>query len=1336
MQISQRAQHTADTVTWKWENGVPETSYSYEFWIKFGDIHWGYQQVFSYSVFDETQSPMYNTGVEMGISLFGPVVQVSRGLQFTSSCFNDFQGCGIFDRIGWNHLTIVYNSSASTYTYYHEGTVVHTELMLGDLTQVPIIAGGMGIIGQAPVLYNEEYRRFLSGDFQLEEFRVWDYARTQEETIADLHVALPADTPGLSLYFNWDDTDGDDLVLQDMSGHGNHAAVGSIVNGKNVIAWEKGVAPSAPTMPRYRQSSAPVSGGLPMVVGVRPAPAVEVITLKGADPTGASLVFTISALPSPDVGTLRQYTDTSDGADIIAGGTEVTDGQFRVVLVLAEGVTQPPEGAEFRYTVTNDVGESAEGIVSLVEWIVEPAESMVMSTTEDSALIIPLSEMDDYGNTLTAVILVPPARGYLFQCGFLGGPFSPHAIYGALFVFDPTSLVPIFMPESVVYDGTGYSCVYYVPIPEDSEADGPYDSFTYALQTPDGLSRSESGTVTINVTPVNDAPVGPDIALDVAESSAYVERGDIEVSLSSVDPDATFSGGKHYYRIEHAPSFGKLLQVPSDGRTIAETAVIQDVGSDFKQWVTGVSSVTAQLFYGDNCDPNLCVLRETCPDSCEGQTSLNMIGPPDADGTHISTSHVIPLPCCSAYVVAEYDTPVFPTSFEIYESMAPNAISEVWTTTQYNGMMVEGATEWTLVYFREGGSIGPTPFVTPFTCPADDLVTHVKYVFDTSFNAPAMNAIDAMRMIGTLALGGGQLMGNKVVYRPTVGVHGVIDSFTYKVSDCITETETPSTVAITLPVPTDPVAALSWFTGATLVRVGGSGVVEVGVETLKLMLGGTVDLDTDLDVSIVYITGASATVYAFQDGDGGNATAVADTRVPLVVGDRIDSSSLFQLTFASEASDGPAVDVGVWVEVAGGGTYRMRLSATYSCLPGTTRTVEDGPCEVPQVTCSSDHWYYDVAACSSSLERAVTYHWNSEPRTCNVGSLPPDTTVECDMVPSESSTGTIFMIVALLNLIIALGFMAFLFKFADRPVVRYAQPKFCALYCVGAAVLGLSLLTFLGENSDWNCMLRPWVFNIGITLMFGPLFVKIRRVVGLFSNKKLKKIKITNTMLYKQMGYLLLVDVLVLVVWTAASPSTGVTKVRDEAGVGPVTYVTCESDITQFVTLMFVYKVGLVGYGSYLAWQSRNMDTRFSEAHHIFLAMYNIMFVGGVALLLSNALDVSVPSQLLIQGLGTGWSCIASLCLVFIPKVIRRDDRSKFGTSDGGNSNSTSTGTQGGTGGGDGVVEELGKKLSVASAENEKLRQDNEKLRAEIQSLKKGTDDDVVKVIPVVPVRK
>ena len=75
-----------------------------------------------------------------------------------------------------------------------------------------------GGLGQYCDAYNSNFYYDTRGDFLMDELRVWDVARTRGEIIRNMKLRFSAGYPGLLLAFDWDDTDGNDLFVNDYSG--------------------------------------------------------------------------------------------------------------------------------------------------------------------------------------------------------------------------------------------------------------------------------------------------------------------------------------------------------------------------------------------------------------------------------------------------------------------------------------------------------------------------------------------------------------------------------------------------------------------------------------------------------------------------------------------------------------------------------------------------------------------------------------------------------------------------------------------------------------------------------------------------------------------------------------------------------------------------------------------------------------------------------------------------------------------------------------------------------------------------------------------------------------
>ena len=121
-------------------------------------------------------------------------------------------------REGWRHVAVVCQGTSAT--LYVDGSQVAQTRVPHAFDWDSGFAGSF--IGGHP-LPGVLSRKYFRG--QIDEVRIWNRARTVEEIRAAVNRSVPADSPGLSAYWNFDDTDAQ--LTRDVSGHGLDAHFGA-----------------------------------------------------------------------------------------------------------------------------------------------------------------------------------------------------------------------------------------------------------------------------------------------------------------------------------------------------------------------------------------------------------------------------------------------------------------------------------------------------------------------------------------------------------------------------------------------------------------------------------------------------------------------------------------------------------------------------------------------------------------------------------------------------------------------------------------------------------------------------------------------------------------------------------------------------------------------------------------------------------------------------------------------------------------------------------------------------------------------------------------------------
>lgn len=109
----------------------------------------------------------------------------------------------------WYHISVTYDSISHIKSIYANGIEQSADTMASD--QV-LNTDGSHTIGR----YTAGESQYFNG--QIDEVRIWNYARTQEEILVDMHSVLTGTEEGLVAYWNFDDGTANDVTSNGYNG--------------------------------------------------------------------------------------------------------------------------------------------------------------------------------------------------------------------------------------------------------------------------------------------------------------------------------------------------------------------------------------------------------------------------------------------------------------------------------------------------------------------------------------------------------------------------------------------------------------------------------------------------------------------------------------------------------------------------------------------------------------------------------------------------------------------------------------------------------------------------------------------------------------------------------------------------------------------------------------------------------------------------------------------------------------------------------------------------------------------------------------------------------------
>jgi gamma-aminobutyric acid type B receptor len=167
-----------------------------------------------------------------------------------------------------------------------------------------------------------------------------------------------------------------------------------------------------------------------------------------------------------------------------------------------------------------------------------------------------------------------------------------------------------------------------------------------------------------------------------------------------------------------------------------------------------------------------------------------------------------------------------------------------------------------------------------------------------------------------------------------------------------------------------------------------------------------------------------------------------------------------------------------------------------------------------------------------------------------------------------------------------------------------------------------------GDGPVHACMAIPWLYSVGFSITFGTLFAKIRRVYGIFAeahrSAAMRDVNSTRRAYtsyqdtVSTIGKVLLLDVVILVLWTSAYPLHWKRDIirQDQFGFTLESQGNCTSENWRpFLGALVALHITLCIIACYMCYVSRNIPSRYSEHKYLTIAMVSnlqVFAIGGM----------------------------------------------------------------------------------------------------------------------------
>ena len=298
-------------------------------------------------------------------------------------------------------------------------------------------------------------------------------------------------------------------------------------------------------------------------------------------------------------------------------------------------------------------------------------------------------------------------------------------------------------------------------------------------------------------------------------------------------------------------------------------------------------------------------------------------------------------------------------------------------------------------------------------------------------------------------------------------------------------------------------------------------------------------------------------------------------------------------------------------------------------------------------------------------------------QSLNVFPVPPDPNfIESDLRMAGWGLGGLICFGALILLCWTLWYR-------NHRVIVASQMHILIQSCIGLFFLGLTIpLLSLDESLgldhqilDYTCMVIPWCYCLGFTVLFSGIYAKIRQCKEVYQEpgKHNNVLKVPKDLSLKLCFRLLMVNFSILFIWHTVDPLNwqrlempGSLNLSEEDGIGnarivlPDTYGTCRGDgmgYIGFAALLWLVNQTMLIVAILQAFKCRFLTVEFHEMQWMPVALIPFVEAWVVGSPILFLLQTSPTGIFVVLTMVIAISSMTAMLAIFAPKewYIRRD---------------------------------------------------------------------------------
>ncbi|KAI8817498.1 periplasmic binding protein-like I [Fimicolochytrium jonesii] len=252
-----------------------------------------------------------------------------------------------------------------------------------------------------------------------------------------------------------------------------------------------------------------------------------------------------------------------------------------------------------------------------------------------------------------------------------------------------------------------------------------------------------------------------------------------------------------------------------------------------------------------------------------------------------------------------------------------------------------------------------------------------------------------------------------------------------------------------------------------------------------------------------------------------------------------------------------------------------------------------------------------------------------------------------------SGLGVFVVIVCALSVLAVGAVAAYVLANQRSSVFKPLSPSFLLTTLLGTAIASFYPLTLLGTPTITSCTASVWILPAALGLVLGSLLVKTYRLFRIFRSQGFATKSMQNSRMFVLLAVCFAVYMMLAVVWTAVDAPKPQWHLQQKVSrTHHIFEYYCRSDSETlqwvFLGLTFAYTIGLLIYGGFLCWVSRNLPKKFRESKPIGTLLYTYIGIFIALIVILFVLDLNTSGLSALKTIATGGVVGCTLGVLFI----------------------------------------------------------------------------------------